>query len=225
MKSNKSDDNNNLSVFLVVTGATDGIGKSYAKQLAQQGLNIVLISRTQSKLDKVAAEIENEYKVKTKTVAVDFSGGSEIYEKIGKEIKGISIGILVNNVAVCYEYPEFFLQVEDGDKLFDQILRCNVASVVNMTKLVLPIMLTDQRGIIVNIASISGKIPQPLLTVYSASKVNVIEIAILLFPIENIFAFFVTRHLLISFPRTSTRNTVRKELWFNRFCPDTFQQT
>lgn len=41
----------------MVTGATDGIGKSYARHLAQQGLNIVLVSRTQSKLENVAAEI------------------------------------------------------------------------------------------------------------------------------------------------------------------------
>lgn len=44
-------------VNVVVTGATDGIGKSYAKQLAKQGINIILISRTQAKLDSVAAEI------------------------------------------------------------------------------------------------------------------------------------------------------------------------
>lgn len=44
---------------LVVTGATDGIGKSYAKQLAQQGFNVVLVSRTQAKLEAVAAEIGN----------------------------------------------------------------------------------------------------------------------------------------------------------------------
>lgn len=42
---------------IVVTGATDGIGKSYAKQLAKQGLNIILVSRTQAKLETVAAEI------------------------------------------------------------------------------------------------------------------------------------------------------------------------
>lgn len=48
-----------FSIFLVVTGATDGIGKSYAKQLAQQGFNIILISRTQAKLETVAKEIGN----------------------------------------------------------------------------------------------------------------------------------------------------------------------
>lgn len=51
----------NLVFFLVVTGATDGIGKAYCEHLAKLGLNIVLISRTQSKLDDVAKELGRFY--------------------------------------------------------------------------------------------------------------------------------------------------------------------
>ena len=51
-----------------VTGATDGIGKGFCQQLAKQGFNIVLVSRTLSKLEKVAKEIEDEFKVKTKVI-------------------------------------------------------------------------------------------------------------------------------------------------------------
>ena len=47
--------------WAIVTGCTQGIGKSYAEELAQRGLNVVLISRTQSKLDKVANELKTKY--------------------------------------------------------------------------------------------------------------------------------------------------------------------
>lgn len=58
----------------MVTGATDGIGKSYARLLAKEGLNIILISRTQAKLDKVAAEI-GELRI----IFISFKGKYEIH--------------------------------------------------------------------------------------------------------------------------------------------------
>lgn len=56
-----------------MTGSTDGIGKAAAQYLARQGFNIVLISRTQAKLDAVSKEIEEETGVKTKTVQFNFT--------------------------------------------------------------------------------------------------------------------------------------------------------
>lgn len=80
--------------WAVVTGATNGIGKGYARELAARGLNIVLISRSETKLRKVSSEIETDFKVQTRWIVADFSEGEAVYEHIAKQLEGIQIGIL-----------------------------------------------------------------------------------------------------------------------------------
>ncbi|KAI4571368.1 hypothetical protein MJG53_013474 [Ovis ammon polii x Ovis aries] len=86
----------------VVTGATSGIGKAYARELARRGLNVVLISRDLSKLKHEAREIERLYGKSTRVIQVDFTGGLEIYETIEAGLKDLEIGVLVNNVGQKY---------------------------------------------------------------------------------------------------------------------------
>jgi 17beta-estradiol 17-dehydrogenase / very-long-chain 3-oxoacyl-CoA reductase len=157
--------------WAVVTGATDGIGKAYAQELARSGLNIVLVSRSLEKLEDVAAEIGDKYKVKTKVVAVDFTGGLEIYKTIADAIKGLEIGTLVNNVGMSYSHPSYIGEVPD-QKLMD-LINCNIYSLTLMTKVVLPQMVERKRGAIINISSGSAVNPAPLLAAYSASKAYV----------------------------------------------------
>ncbi|GFG37418.1 hypothetical protein Cfor_05164, partial [Coptotermes formosanus] len=154
-----------------VTGSTDGIGKAYALELASRGVNIVLISRTQRKLDEVAAEIESKFKVKTKTIAADFSKGPPVFDVIEEELRDIPVGILVNNVGRQYSYPMYLGEVPQQE-LWD-ILNINIGATTMMTRLVLPQMQKRKRGAIVNVSSGSELQPLPLMTVYAASKVFV----------------------------------------------------
>lgn len=71
---------------------------------------------------------------------------------------------------MSYSYPEYFVENKDKDKLYANIINCNIYSVTNMCKLVLPKMLEKKRGVIVNVSSLSALISSPLLTVYAASK-------------------------------------------------------
>ena len=70
----------------------------------------------------------DQYKVTVKIIVVDFSDGAEIYDKIRTELSGLEIGILINNVGVSYEYPDYFLNIPDN-RLW-QLINVNMASVV-----------------------------------------------------------------------------------------------
>nr|XP_025949020.1 very-long-chain 3-oxoacyl-CoA reductase [Dromaius novaehollandiae] len=156
--------------FLVVTGSTDGIGKAYAEELARRGMKVALISRSKEKLDQVASEIKEKYKVETKVIVADFGEREDTYSRIKAGLEGLEIGILVNNVGVSYAYPEYFMDIQDLDNTIDKMININIMSVCKMTRLVLPGMLERSKGIILNIASAAGMHPTPLLTLYSATK-------------------------------------------------------
>jgi len=157
-----------------ITGSTDGIGKAYAFALAKCNLNIVLVSRTQSKLDTTASELTERYpSVQVKTVAVDFVNDDETsYRlKIAREIEDLEIAVLINNVGLSYEFPAPYLEIEGGTNEFTtNLVKCNITSVNNMTALLLPQMVERKSGVVINISSLSGLMPTPLLSVYSASK-------------------------------------------------------
>ncbi|XP_048829302.1 very-long-chain 3-oxoacyl-CoA reductase-A isoform X2 [Brienomyrus brachyistius] len=158
-----------LGKWAVVTGATDGIGKAYAKELARRGFALVLISRSQEKLDDVSKSLEYLYNVETKTISVDF-GSLDVYRTIESGLAGLEIGVLVNNVGISYSYPEFFLNIQHLESFINTMINVNVSSVCQMTRLVLPGMVERSRGVVLNISSASGMYPIPLLTVYSATK-------------------------------------------------------
>ncbi|XP_028966547.1 very-long-chain 3-oxoacyl-CoA reductase-B-like [Galendromus occidentalis] len=157
--------------WAVVTGASDGIGRAYAEQLAQKGINICLISRTQSKLDEVAAVIQDKFKVETKTLSVDFSSNDRgCYEVIRKLISNLEVAVLVNNVGMSFPYPEYFTEVPDGDHLMDQMIQANCTSGTLMMRLVLPGMASRHSGVVINVSSLSNMYPLPLLGVYAGTK-------------------------------------------------------
>ena len=98
----------------MVTGATDGIGKQYALQLAAKGFNIGLVARNPEKLEKVAKEIEEAYKVETKQVVFDFD--THYTEEVVKEYQEKlqvfdQVSVLVNNAGVGSFEPADVLDV------------------------------------------------------------------------------------------------------------------
>jgi 17beta-estradiol 17-dehydrogenase / very-long-chain 3-oxoacyl-CoA reductase len=161
-------DKQRKNVWAVVTGASDGIGAEYATQLAQAGFNIVLVSRTQSKLDAIAKELEEKYKVATKTLSMDASKAEDAdYENFANLIKDIDVGVLVNNVGQSHEIPVPFHATEVSE--LQAIIDINVTCTLRTTQTVLP-KLMQRRSLILTMGSFGGYLPTPLLATYSGSK-------------------------------------------------------
>nr|GMD76183.1 very-long-chain 3-oxoacyl-CoA reductase 1-like [Ipomoea batatas] len=162
----------NYGSWALVTGATDGIGKGFAFQLARKGLNLVLVGRSPEKLKDVSDSIEAKYgQTRIKSVVVDFSGDLDGgVRRIREAIEGIDVGVLINNVGVSYPYARFFHEVDD--RLLADLIKVNVEGTTKVTQAVLPAMLRRKRGAIVNIGSgIAIAIPSaPLHAVYAATK-------------------------------------------------------
>ena len=139
-------------------------------QLSAKGFNVVLVSRTQSKLATLAQEIESKYSgIQTKTLAMDFAkNDSADYERLRTLVRDLDIAILINNVGKSHDIPVPFL--ETSGKEMDEIITINVNGTLKVTQIVAPGMASRKRGLILTMGSFGGLLPTPFLATYSGSK-------------------------------------------------------
>jgi len=139
-------------------------------QLAAKGYNIVLISRTQSKLDALAKEIESKYSsVKAKTLAMDFAQSKDSdFSSIKSLTSDIEVSILINNVGLSHSIPVPFIQTPEQE--MKDIININCMGTLRVTQIIAPGMVQRKHGLILNMASFGGILPTPLLATYSGSK-------------------------------------------------------
>jgi len=156
--------------WAVVTGASDGIGAEFCRQLAVQGFNIALVSRTQSKLDAVEREIRQiNPNIQTKTVQADFYNNANLkfYDDLFASLASLDVSILVNNVGVMKTGKLVELQLEDVKEQLD-------VNVVPMTilckKFVNPMLKRGNRSAIINVSSTLGYVYSAGAQTYAATK-------------------------------------------------------
>lgn len=156
--------------WAVVTGASDGLGKEFATQLASKGFNLVLVSRTQSKLEALAKELEGKFaNLQTKVLAMDFSADNNTdYERLAELVKDLDVGILINNVGQSHSIPTPFVLTEK--KELQDIVTINCLGTLKVTQIVAPGMQQRKRGLILTMGSFGGWAPTPYLATYSGSK-------------------------------------------------------
>jgi 17beta-estradiol 17-dehydrogenase / very-long-chain 3-oxoacyl-CoA reductase len=163
--------------WAIVTGATDGIGKGYVQALAKRGFNVVLVSRTADKLRAVAEETEKECKVQTRVVPCDASDVSAAnIERVRAAVNDLDVGVLVNNVGVntSDNIPADLLTTKSDD--IDAMIRVNCSFGTHLTRALIPLLQrraaapSGGRALVLNLSSVAGQFPAPLMAVYSATK-------------------------------------------------------
>jgi len=153
--------------YALVTGASSGIGYELAKLFAQDGKNIVVVARSQDRLEQLKTEIENRSSTKVIVLPKDLSkpdAPQQIFSTLQKE--HIEVDVLVNNAGygVYGKFSETNLQQEL------EMIQVNVTSLTALTKLFLRTMLQNKYGRILNVGSVGSFFPVPLESVYGGSK-------------------------------------------------------
>lgn len=137
----------------LVTGATSGIGAAFARRLAAEGYDLVLVARTGERLAAVAGQLAGAHGVGTRTLPADLStpdGCAEVEEQLRDPQRPVDL--LVNNAGVSLNTSVLRSTVEDEERL----LNLNVHAVMRLTKAALPGMIERGRGDVVNVSSVSG---------------------------------------------------------------------
>ena len=154
----------------LITGAGKGIGKAIALALAKEGVNVILVPRTQEEIDSVAAKARS-LRVKALAITADVADINSVNAAIEKALAEFgTIDILINNAGIAAFGK--FLELEPTD--WERIIQVNLMGTYYVTRAVLPNMIERQTGDIINISSTAGLAGNALTSAYSASKFAVL---------------------------------------------------
>ncbi|PZM97289.1 MAG: short-chain dehydrogenase [Actinobacteria bacterium] len=149
----------------LVTGATAGIGAAFARRLAGDGCDLVLVARDAQRLATVAAELAAVHQVTVEPVSADLStdDGCALVEE---RLRTAPVDLLVNNAGFSLNRP--FLRSTSTDE--ERLLRLNVHAVMRLTLAALPPMTERRHGAVINVSSVAGFAPVMPGSTYPASK-------------------------------------------------------
>ena len=160
--------------WAVITGAGRGIGAAFAEKLGSLGFNLVLIDIDEVNLAALALTIESKFpKVQVKTVAVNFADSFQegFYDNLLKNIEGLDVSLLVNNVGVLTPAAPFSLASEVA---MLNAIKVNTVPMTILSRRLIPSMLKRaNRSGIINLSSVAAVLPSYIIPVYSATKAYV----------------------------------------------------
>ena len=151
----------------LITGASGGIGECFAEKLAAKNTNLIIVARSEDKLNALAQKLQLQHNIQVDVIVKDLtepSAAREVFD--ATQAKGLTVDLLINNAGFG-DYGEF--AQTDGDRQVKMVQLNNVA-LVDLTHRYLPQMRERGSGSIINVSSIAAFQPIPYLSVYAATK-------------------------------------------------------
>ena len=155
---------------VLITGASSGIGATYAARFAQRGHNLVLVARDKARLDDLAARLHAECQVDVDVIQADLTQRSELAAVEQRLRDDAHIGILINNAGIA-QSGRFIDQSADD---IERLLALNVTALTRLAAAIAPRLAQAGAGAIVNIGSVVGLAPEFGMTAYGAAKAFVL---------------------------------------------------
>lgn len=156
-----------MNEYFVLTGASSGIGYEMAHELAAKKMNLILVARTETKLQQMQAELTDKYGIMVQYFAADLSdvnAATGLYKAVKQE--NYLVTGLINNAGVG-NYGNF---IETSLEEEFSMIELNISSLVALTKLFAKDMVSRKSGRIMNVSSVVAFLPMPYFAVYSATK-------------------------------------------------------
>lgn len=158
----------------LITGASTGIGKATAIAFAKAGFDVALVSRSKDKLVTLANEIQSTTNVQAAAFAIDLSEADAIKPAIETILSEFGpIGVLVNNAGMGYTGSLAEMPLSD----WQQVMNLNVTSIFRCVQALIPSMRQQQKGLIINVASIAARQAFPDWGAYGVSKAALVALS------------------------------------------------
>jgi short-subunit dehydrogenase len=155
---------------VLITGASTGIGATYAERFARRGHGLVLVARDKARLDALAARLRQDHGVSVDVIQADLTQASDLSAVEARLRDDARIGILINNAGAA-QSGSFIAQTPDAN---GRLVTLNTTALVRLASAVAPRFVKAGEGAIVNIGSVVGLAPEFGMTVYGATKAFVL---------------------------------------------------
>jgi short-subunit dehydrogenase len=151
---------------ILITGASSGIGATFARRLATRGYNLILVARRKERLTNLVSELEQQYPVTAEILVADLSQSAGI-EQVEKRITELeSLAMLINNAG--FGTTDNFANIVLSRQL--EMVQLHVVASMRLSRAALPGMIAHHRGTIINVSSVAAFIPMPRNVTYCATK-------------------------------------------------------